>query len=142
VRGGYNFHPNFALEGEASLGITDGIAPDGIRDASARTDWHIGGFAVAKLPIIEGSSVFVRGGYFYAEYSVDDDRDRYEVNFDLDGIAWGGGVEIGINDRNGFRFEFTKYDFKGEPTFIVSEDESVTIFGSLPSLSASYVYRF
>ncbi|MBC6403169.1 MAG: porin family protein [Hyphomonadaceae bacterium] len=140
VRGGYNFHPNFALEGEASLGLVD---EDGdFTNASDGVDWHIGGFAVAKVPVSGNSSVFVRGGYFYGEYSIDDDRDRYKVDFDLDGFAYGAGVEIGINDRNSIRLEYTAYDFRGEPEGDAGDEGSVSISGGLPSLAASWVYRF
>jgi outer membrane immunogenic protein len=102
-RVGYNFTPNFAVEGEAGLGgVTDNEA--GVK---LRTRGTLGAFAVATAPVAERFSLIGRAGYVqtWAEakaLGIKSERD--------DGsFAVGVGGQYMIDDANGIRADYTRY---------------------------------
>jgi outer membrane immunogenic protein len=102
-RVGYNFTPNFAVEGEGSLGgVTDKVA-----GVSLRTRGTLGAFAVATAPVAERFSVIGRAGYVqtWAEAKAL----GVKVQDDDGSFALGVGGQYMIDEANGIRADYTRY---------------------------------
>ncbi len=84
-RVGYQFHPNFAVEGEAGFGVND----DSVKvDLLARV-----GYGTTKL---EASA---------AGFSADDSQES---------INYGVGAQYSFDGQNGIRADYTRYDFRDD----------------------------
>ena len=77
---GYRFHPNFAVEGEATLGTSD--------DDNAELDNAYGVYGVGILPVTPNIDLFGRVGY--QQLSVDGTGPVADI--DEDGIGYGAGA--------------------------------------------------
>ena len=90
---GYGFHPNFAIEGEGTVGVAD--------DGGAELNNEIGIFAVGKLPVTSQLDLFARVG-----------ASRTEVNdVDDDGLAYGAGAQWNFTSQDGIRGDWTRHDY-------------------------------
>ena len=145
-RAGYALAPAIAIEGEASFGVNDTslTIPFGDSEISGDVgvDAHLAAFLVAKTPAYDGVSLFARGGYYYGKFSGSNDLGSITLN--SDNFAFGGGIEVDINDKNGIRLEYTAYtgssvDVSGSDiqSFSLDTDDF-----SLDSVALSYVRRF
>jgi|CXWL01.1.fsa_nt_gi opacity protein-like surface antigen len=95
---GYRFHPNFAVEGEATLGTSD--------DDNAELDNAYGVYGVGILPVTPNIDLFGRVGY--QQLSVDGTGPVADI--DEDGIGYGAGANFRVSERFGIRGEYTRLD--------------------------------
>ena len=95
-RFGYRFHPNFAVEGEASVGIDD--------DDGVELDNSIALYGVGIVPVGEQFEFFARLGYHRTEVSYGPSSDEQ------DGFAGGVGGQWNVNERFGVRLEYTRLE--------------------------------
>jgi opacity protein-like surface antigen len=120
-RAGYKFHPNFAVEGEASFGVKD----DNIGAATVELDHAVGVFGVGILPIAPNFDVFGRVGYGQVKASAS--IPGVGVSADEDGVAYGGGAQYMFTEKFGVRADYTRLE---------GEDDGVD------TVSASAVVKF
>jgi outer membrane immunogenic protein len=93
-RVGVNLSPNFAIEGEGSLGVKD--------DSGTELDNEIGVFAVGKLPVSSSFDIFARVGVARIETSPGGDED---------GLAYGAGGTLWLTPADGIRGDWTRHDY-------------------------------
>lgn len=94
---GYRFGPNFAVEGEGSVGVDD--------DSGVELNHNLGAYAVGIIPF--GSSNFAahgRVGYVTTEV------DTPLGDFDDDGFAYGAGLSWQATPGIGIRADYTRMD--------------------------------
>ena len=106
LRGGVIFHKNFAVEGEAAIGV-DNQEGDGIADYESR----FAGYGRALVPFGKtGLEAFVRLGYSVTNI---DSQNVIGGDDSLDGIAYGGGVvyNFGVEDQFQVRIDYTEFNF-------------------------------
>lgn len=90
---GYRFNPNFAVEGEGSIGVDD--------DDGAELDGAYGAYAVGVLPIgTSGFEVLGRAGY--QEIEIDG------TGVDEGGFSYGAGVGWRLGSGFGLRADYTR----------------------------------
>jgi hypothetical protein len=90
---GYGFHPNFAIEGEGTVGVGD--------DGGSELNNEIGIFAVGKLPVTSQLDLFARVGASRTEVNDNDD----------DGLAYGAGAQWNFTAQDGIRGDWTRHDY-------------------------------
>lgn len=93
-RVGVGLTPNFAIEGEASFGVSD--------DSGTELDNELGIFAVGKLPISPSFDVFGRVGLARIETSPGGSED---------GVAYGVGGTLNLSPVDGIRLDYTRHDY-------------------------------
>jgi len=93
-RVGVNLTPNFAIEGEGTIGVTD--------DSGTELDSEIGAFVVGKMPINASFDVFGRVGVSRIETSPGGDED---------GLAYGAGATWNLTSQDGIRGDWTRHDY-------------------------------
>lgn len=93
-RVGVGLSPNFAIEGEASVGIDD--------DNGTELDNEFGAFVVGKLPISPSFDLHARVGASRIETSPFGDED---------GLAYGAGGTFNLTPVDGIRLDWTKHDY-------------------------------
>jgi outer membrane immunogenic protein len=93
-RVGVGFGRYFAVEGEATIGITD--------DDGLELDNELGAFVVGKLPVASSFDIFGRVGVSRIETS---------PGGDADGLAYGIGGEFHLTDKDGIRGDWTRHDY-------------------------------
>jgi outer membrane immunogenic protein len=114
-RVGYEFTPNFAIEGEAGIGaVTDKVA-----GVNLRTRGTLGAFGVGTLPVADKFSLIGRAGYVqtWAEAKA------FGVKTEADegSFAVGVGGQYMIDNANGIRADYTRYtENDGRDGFAVS----------------------
>lgn len=97
ARLGYRFHPNFAVEGEASTGVDD--------DQNVELDNAYGIYGVGIVPVTDRVDLFGRVGY----QSVEANR-NIGPDIDSDGVGYGVGANFNVTERLGVRADYTKLD--------------------------------
>jgi outer membrane immunogenic protein len=118
---GYRFHPNFAVEGEASIGVND----DTIGGATVELDHAVGVFGVGVVPVTPDFEVFGRVGYGQVKASAS--VPGVSVSADDDGFAFGAGAQYMLTPKFGLRGDYTRLE---------GEDDGID------TLSASAVVKF
>ncbi|PHR60690.1 MAG: hypothetical protein COA43_05985 [Robiginitomaculum sp.] len=108
-RVGYNFNSYLATELEGSVGVR------GIINHS------LGAFVVARIPVSKRVSVRARGGYHTTQFGL------LGLTGNVDGAAYGAGVEIATGRKDALRLDYTRYS---------------TVIGISNSLAASYIHKF
>ena len=105
---GYRVNPNFALEGEGTVGVNDGN--------NASLNSAIGAYAVGILPI--GSSGFdVHGRLGYNQLDIQRDA---APNIDDGGVSYGAGVGYNFTQRWGIRADWTRTETDSDNADAVS----------------------
>lgn len=124
LRGGYNFTENFAVEGQASFGLSD----ETVGGVDVELNHSFGVFGVARAPFNEGqSAVFGRIGYTTNE--IEASAGGFSAAGDDEAWAFGVGGEHFFNGgAHGVRADYTRFEF----------DEG----GDADAFGLSYVYRF
>ena len=107
---GYNFTENFAVEGQASFGIS-GEETLGV-DVDINNSF--GGFIKAGLPLDGGHELFVRGGYHFTQFGLSAGNASDSLN--SDGVALGAGGQYMFDGANGVRLEYTYFDVNADGT--------------------------
>jgi hypothetical protein len=93
-RVGVDLSPNFAIEGEGTIGVTD--------DSGTELDSELGAFVVGKLPINPSFDLFGRVGVSRIETS---------PGGDADGLAYGAGAQWNLTSQDGIRGDWTRHDY-------------------------------
>lgn len=93
---GYRLHPNFAVEGEGSVGVDD--------DDAVELNHNLGAYARAILPVTSNFDVHGRLGYQTTEI------DTPFGEAEDDGIAYGAGAEYRFTQNLGIRADYTRME--------------------------------
>jgi hypothetical protein len=106
---GYKFNPNFAVEGEASFGVSDEDVTVGAVTANVEHEYDAAVYAVGTLPVSPNFELFARGGYGTTEIKAS----AAGVSATESGESWNYGVGANwfFDDRNGIRADWTRRDF-------------------------------
>jgi len=109
---GYRFHPNFAVEGEATLGVVE----DDIAGIDVELDHAYGVYGIGYLPVSPNVELFGRVGYAEVE------AEAGPFNASADGVGYGVGAQMRVAENVGIRGEYTRLegDEDGADTFGVS----------------------
>lgn len=113
---GYQFHKNFAVEGEASFGIGE----DTVGGVDVELDNAIGIFGVGILPVAPNFDLFARVGYGSVEATAS--AGGLTGTGDGDGFGVGAGGQYMFTPTFGVRGEYTRLegdDVEGD-TFSIS----------------------
>ncbi|MFZ5670094.1 MAG: outer membrane beta-barrel protein [Pseudomonadota bacterium] len=102
---GVRVNDNFAVEGEAAFGV----AGDDIAGVDVDLDNEFGAFLVVLAPVGENTDIFARAGFASAEV----DAGPLGSTSD-DGGAYGVGIQHFFGENDGFRFDYTHYEFGGD----------------------------
>jgi outer membrane immunogenic protein len=102
-RVGYNFNPNFAVEGEGGIGG----GTDTLNGVKLRTRGTLGAFGVATAPVAERFALIGRAGYVqtWAEAKAL----GVKSESDEGSFAVGVGGQYMIDEANGIRADYTRY---------------------------------
>lgn len=96
-RVGYRFNPNFAVEGEGSVGVDD--------DAGVELNHALGAYAVGIIPLgTSGFSAHGRLGYAQAEIGTP------LGDLDDDGLSYGAGLGWNVSQNVGIRADYTRFE--------------------------------
>lgn len=127
---GYQFTENFSVEGQGSFGVID----DDVEGFDVGVDNSFAAFVRGSVPLNEQFSLFARGGYHFTQFSVD--GNGFDEELDIDGFAFGGGVEYMFDEMNGLR---------ADVTFLDSQDDTINgvdFSGTSDTYAISYVRKF
>lgn len=117
LRGTYDFSDFFGMEAQTNFGFND--------ESGVELNYSAGLFGVVRANISENggpSNVFFRAGYTITELS------GGGLTADDTAFAYGVGGEFFMDDRNGFRIDYTRMDF--------DDGGDASVYG------VSYVRRF
>ena len=121
-------HPNFAVEGEASIGVKDDdITVAGVT-GSVEQDYDAALYAVGVVPVTPNFELFGRVGY--GTTSIKADIAGVSAEEDGESVNYGVGGAYALDARNGLRADWTRRDF--------TDDNG----GELDTYGLSYVRRF
>lgn len=104
LRVGQQLSPFFAIEGEASTGISEGAYDVGGGALDFKLKSQIGAFAVGRLPMPVIGTLIGRVGYASTDFD-----DRYDNVRDGDGGAYGIGLEFNPIWGVDVRLDYTEY---------------------------------
>lgn len=127
---GYQLNENFSVEGQASFGVAD----DDVLGFDVGVDNSFAAFVRGSVPLNEQFSLFARGGYHFTQFGVE--GQGVDESIDIDGFAFGGGVEYMLDGMNGVRLD---------ATFLDSQDDSINgvdFSGTSETYAISYVRKF
>ncbi len=111
-------------EGEFGFGVnTDNVA--GVANVKLRNTYA--GYAVGHLPLAQNAEAFVRVGYGHSSLRITDTGSS--VADGADSWNFGAGFQYFLTAHDGFRAEYTRYDFRNDAG-------QANVFG------ISYVRRF
>lgn len=96
---GYTFHPNFAVEGEGTVGVKD--------DGGNELNNELGIYAVGKIPVTSQLDLFARVGASRTEVNDNDDS----------GLAYGAGAQWNFTAQDGIRGDWTRHDYDDSGEF-------------------------
>jgi outer membrane immunogenic protein len=113
-RVGYKFHPNFAVEGEGTIGTSD--------DENAELDNAWGAYGVGILPLGSNFDLLGRVGY----QTVEVDGTGPVADVEADGLAYGVGANWRVTDRFGVRGDYTRLDGDDD-----AEGDAISLTGTL-----------
>ena len=121
-------HPNFAVEGEASIGVKDDdITVAGV-NGSVEHDYDAALYAVGVVPVSPNLELFGRVGY--GTTSIKADIASVSAQEDGESVNYGVGGTYYLNAQNGLRADWTRRDF--------TDDNG----GEIDTYGVSYVRRF
>lgn len=127
---GYQFSENLSVEAQASFGVID----DDIAGFNVGVDNSYAAYVRGSVPISEQFSLFAKGGYHFTQFGVD--GQGLDESLDLEGFAFGGGVEYMFDNANGLR---------ADVTFLDSNDDNINgadLSGTAETYALTYVRKF
>ena len=136
-RVGYQSANFWGVEAEGSYGLSDrteaAVIDDGINPPVPVTvdvgvDYSLAGFGRVAYPVSPRLNLVGRVGYHTTELV--GEAAGVEVDVNVDGVAYGGGVEYALSPRSALRLDYTSYDGGDD------------VSGSLDSAALSYQVRF
>ncbi len=125
---GAKVSPNFALEGEASIGVVDDDVTFGGVTGSVEQDYDAAAYAVGILPVSPNFELFGRVGY--GTTSIKADVAGITAEEDGESVNYGVGGNYFFDANNGIRADWTRRDF--------TDDNG----GEVDTYGVSYVRRF
>lgn len=111
---GYNFNRYLGAEIEGSVGVNSKqyLGPRRRITFDRKVKHSEAAFAVARLPVTQNVSLFLRGGYHNTRLDLNPRSTTLTtVNIEDDGFAWGPGIEWKLSPKNSIRADYTNYDF-------------------------------
>ena len=108
--GGWEFSPNFAVEGEVSVGIQDDDINIAGTDVAVSMNYLIGAYGRAQFPVSDQLVVFARAGLVNAELEAE--AGGFTESESESGAGYGIGAEFMLDAVNGVRFDYTRYDIE------------------------------
>ena len=111
-RMGYKFTPNFAVEGEASVGVSDDTYTVGGIDTRVEHKYDAAAYAVGILPINPNLELFARGGYGTTE--VEASAAGVSASDSAESWNYGVGANYYFDANNGIRADWTRRDFRDD----------------------------
>ena len=106
VRGGYDFSPNFGVEGEGVLGVAD----DDFGPLSVDLDHLVGVYGKGIWPVTETVSLHGRAGLVEGELEVS--GGGASASESDTGFAYGVGGTLAFSERFYARGDYTRYDIE------------------------------
>ena len=109
---GYRFHPNFAVEGEGSLGVGhDSNTVAGVKTRS-KIDHQVAVYGVGLLPVSPKLDLFARAGYGATRVKASATSGGTTVSDHANINSWnyGAGAQYHFDDKNGVRADYTRAD--------------------------------
>nr|WP_070961125.1 porin family protein [Hyphomonas sp. Mor2] len=108
---GYDFTPNFGVEGELAFGVNDEEATQGGVTASLGLNYLVGAYGKAQVPVAENVNLFARAGVVNAELEAEV-TGLGSTSDSETGAAFGVGGTVDINERFYVRGDYTRYDIE------------------------------
>jgi hypothetical protein len=127
-RVGARLAPNFAVEGEASLGIVDDELTVAGVTGSVEQDYDAAVYAVGVLPVSPNLELFGRVGY--GTTSIKAEVAGFSAEEDGESVNYGAGATYFLDAQNGLRADWTRRDF--------TDDNR----GEIDAYGVSFVRRF
>ncbi|MES2860360.1 MAG: porin family protein [Pseudomonadota bacterium] len=127
-RVGARLSPNFALEGEASVGVVDDDVTVAGVTGSVEQDYDAAAYAVGILPVSPNLELFGRVGY--GTTSIKAEVAGFTAEEDGESVNYGAGATYYLDGQNGLRADWTRRDF--------TDDNG----GEIDTYGVSYVRRF
>lgn len=121
-------HPNFGLEGEASIGVRDDDFTVASVSGSIEHEYDAAAYAVGYLPLSPNLELFARVGY--GTTSIKADVAGFSASEDGESVNYGVGANYFFDGVNGIRGDVTRRDF--------TDDNG----GEIDTYGVSYVRRF
>ena len=121
-------HPNFAVEGEASIGVKDDDVTFAGVTGSVEHEYDAAAYAVGILPVSPNLELFGRVGYGTTSIKAEVAGIRAEE--DGESVNYGAGANYFFDAQNGVRADWTRRDF--------TDDNG----GEIDTYGVSYVRRF
>ncbi len=103
---GARFGKYLGLEGEGGFGVSS----DTFSGVSFKLTSTYNGYAVAYLPMTSYADLFARVGYGHS--NIRGSLAGVSVGGGEDSLNFGGGVQYFFTKKDGFRGEYTRYDFR------------------------------
>lgn len=131
ARAGYQFSPNFSIEGDVTTGIDDGEFDYNVDEDEFDLDdnndgdfndlingsgdiglnYLVGVYGKASLPVTDRFDVFARAGYAFVDLDATVVTPGGTVEDSEDGAALGGGLEYDLTESWQLRGDYTWYGF-------------------------------
>lgn len=109
---GYKFNPNFAVEGEASFGVSDDDVTIGAVTANVEHEYDAAAYAVGILPISPNFELFGRAGYGTTE--IEASAAGFSASDSGESWNYGVGANWYFDGQNGIRADWTRRDFTND----------------------------
>lgn len=112
-RVGYKFSPNFAVEGEASVGVSDETYDlGGGVEGRLEHKYDAAAYAVGILPVSPNLELFARGGYGTTELEAS--AAGVSTSDSAESWNYGVGANYYFDANNGIRADWTRRDFRDD----------------------------
>lgn len=108
---GYEFTPNFGVEGELAIGVDDEEASFEGGEASLGLNYLVGAYGRAQFPVTPNINLFARAGVVNAELEVEVTGLGSESDSET-GAGFGAGADFFFDANNGVRLDYTRYDIE------------------------------
>ena len=108
-RVGARLNPNFALEGEASIGVVDDDVRIAGVNGSIEQDYDAAAYAVGIIPVSPNLELFGRVGY--GTTSIKAKVAGFSAEQDGESVNYGAGATYFLDAKNGLRADWTRRDF-------------------------------
>ncbi len=125
---GARLNPNFAIEGEGSIGVKDeDITVAGV-NGTIEHEYDAAAYAVGIIPVSPNFELFGRVGY--GTTSIKAEAAGFTAEEDGESVNYGAGATYYLDGQNGLRADWTRRDF--------TDDNG----GEIDTYGVSYVRRF
>lgn len=121
LRAGYKFHPNFGVEGEATVGIQGDEADALGTPVDVELENQFGVYGIGFLPVSDNFEVFGRVGY--ATIDAEASLGGFTAGTEDEGVGLGAGINWGITENFGIRAEYTRLEASDD------DNEGVNAYG-------------